>query len=151
LPVRQLYAALAAGAEIPELVPVPEVSIKDKVLAPEKITQRQKAIDQNNATVEELRALATRGKGIHPKLLEQQAERYRVASQRAEDAEKQAQEASKRAVSAISKAEAMEDALAELGRRYTAKMAQFEALDRDIDRLREMRDREARLGNNQPG
>lgn len=40
LPVRQLYGALAAGAEVPELVPVPVVSLKDRLVAPEKLAQQ---------------------------------------------------------------------------------------------------------------
>nr|CRY95435.1 hypothetical protein [uncultured prokaryote] len=145
LPVRQLYGALAAGAEPPELLEVPEVSLKDRLVAPERIAQRQRAIEQNNQTIEQLRAQAARGRGLHPELLAREAERYRAAVRRADLAEQQAQEAAKRASEALKAAEQGERYLADLDRRLEARQRDLAKVDADIDRLREMRDRERGL------
>lgn len=145
LPVRQLYGALATGAEPPELLEVPEVSLKDRLVAPERIAQRQRAIEQNNQTIEQLRAQAARGRGLHPELLAREAERYRAAVRRADLAEQQAQEAAKRASEARKAAEQGEKYLADLDRRLEARQRDLAKVDADIDRLREMRDRERGL------
>lgn len=142
LPVRQLYGALAAGAEVPELVEVPEVSMADRLLHPEKVGERERAIKRNQEAIEELRAQAKRGKGLHPKLIEQQAERYRRAIDRADEAEQQAEKALQRAAEARKQAQEAETYLASLDKRIEAKQAQERQLDASIDRLREMRDRE---------
>ena len=142
LPVRQLYGALAAGAEVPQLVDVPEVSLTDKLLRPERMTQRDRAIQHNQAAIEELRAQAKRGQGLHPKLIEQQAERYRRAIDQADEAEHQARQALQRVAEAHRQAQEAETYLAGLDRRIEAKQTQERQLDASIDRLRAMRDRE---------
>ena len=142
LPVRQLYAAMANGAEVPNLVEVPEVSIKERLLSPEKLAQRDRAIEQNRATIEQLRAQAERGQSLHPKLIAQQAERYRLVTAQADEAERRAEKALQRAAEAIKQAQEAETYLASLDKRIEAKQAQERQLDASIDRLREMRDRE---------
>lgn len=138
LPVRQLYGALAAGAEVPRLMEVPEVSLSDKLLRPERMTQRDRAIQHNQAAVEELRAQAQRGKGLHPKLIERQAERYRQAATQADDAEQQAEKALQRAAEARRQLQVTEDCLAILDKRLEVKLTQERQLDASIDRLRKM-------------
>lgn len=139
LPVRQLYGALATGAEVPELVPVPVVSLKDRLVAPEKLAQRDRAIQHNQNAIEQLRAQAQRGKVLHPELLAQQAERYRRATAQAEKAEKEAQEATRKAQEARQEAQAMERYLAELDKRHAAKTQELQRLDANIDNLRRIR------------
>lgn len=144
LPVRQLYGALAAGAEVPELVPVPVVSLKDRLVAPEKLAQRDRAIQHNQDAIEQLRAQAQRGKGLHPELLAQQAERYRRATAQADKAEKEAREATRKAHEARQEAQAMERHLADLDKRHAAKTQELQRLDADINNLRRIRDLERR-------
>jgi hypothetical protein len=142
LPVRQLYSALAAGAEVPELVQVPEVSMKDRILAPEKLAQRDKAIKHNADAIEQLRAQAKRGQSLHPQLMAEQAQRYRQAVAYADMANQKAQEAVKRGNEAIAQAREVAKQLQDLQTQYSAKSDQVKRLDADIDRLRKMRDRE---------
>lgn len=171
LPIRQLYGALAAGAEVPTLMEVPIVTLKDRLVAPEKLAQRDRAIQHNKVAIEQLRALAQRGKGLHPDLLAQQAERYRrdtarrdkaekeVEAQQAaryrraaaqiDKAEKEAQEATKKAQEAAQKAaetekqiREMERCILQLDQQIEAKAAQAQRLNDDIDNLRRIRDLE---------
>lgn len=149
LPVRQLYGALAAGAEVPELVPVPVVSFKDRMLAPEKQAQRDRAIEHNQSVIEQLRAQAGRGAGLHPQLIEQQAERYRKALARADKAEKEAQESTLKAQKAAEELrgkqreiDAMEGYLQKLDKQLMDKNKEVDRIDNDIDRLRNLRDEE---------
>ena len=150
LPVRQLYSALSQGAEVPDLLDVPPAPGMTDRLKPgyrEKQEAHQKAIEQNIATIEQLRAQASRGAGLHPDLLAQQAERYRKAKARTDAAEKQEQEALKKAQESASKlaratadAKEMERYIDKLDERIASKTAQLERIDNDIDRLRNLRD-----------
>lgn len=72
-------------------------------------------------------------------------ERTLAAEQRALAAEKAAQEAEQRAVQRRQELEAMNRLIEQQDKRLEAKTAELHKVDRDIDRLREMRDQEAGL------
>jgi hypothetical protein len=103
VPVRQLYAAMATGAEPPKFVPVPTVpaepTLADKITgkageieaARRKAEKdRQAALEHNKRERDKLHAQAARGRALHPKLVERMSDKYRAAT-RAEDAAKKAQ------------------------------------------------------------
>lgn len=149
LPVRQLYGALASGAEVPELVPVPVITLKDRMLAPEKLAQREKAVRHNQDAIEQLRAQAAKGAGLHPALIAQQAERYRKALAQTARAEKEAQEATLKAQKAANElsglqreVNAMQRYLEKADKLLIDKNKELHRVDNDIDRLRNLRDME---------
>lgn len=142
LPVRQLYGALAAGAEVPQMLPVPEVTLKDRLLNPEKLAQRDKAIEHNRAAIETLRAQAARGAGLHPELIAQQAVRYRKALAQTEKAEKEAQQAANELRNLQSEVNAMKSYLEKADKLLINKNKELHRIDDDIDRLRNLRDEE---------
>ncbi len=142
LPVRQLYGALAAGAEVPELMPVPVVGLKDRLLAPEKLVQRNRAIQHNQSAIEQLRAHASRGAGLHPTLIAQEAARYRLAKMRADEAEKEGKRHEAGLNQTLSKLTTTEHRLQMLEEQLKAKAVQLERIENDIDRLRNLRDME---------
>ena len=130
-------------------MPVPVVSFKDRMLAPEKQAQRDRAIEHNQSVIEQLRAQAGRGAGLHPQLIEQQAERYRKALARADKAEKEAQESTLKAQKAAEELrgkqreiDAMEGYLQKLDKQLMDKNKEVDRIDNDIDRLRNLRDEE---------
>jgi predicted nuclease with TOPRIM domain len=116
--------------------------MKDRILAPEKLAQRDKAIKHNADAIEQLRAQAKRGQSLHPQLMAEQAQRYRQAVAYADMANQKAQEAVKRGNEAIAQAREVAKQLQDLQTQYSAKSDQVKRLDADIDRLRKMRDRE---------
>lgn len=140
VPVRQLYSALAAGAEVPQLMQVPEVSVKDRLLNPEKMTQRDRAINHNVEALATLSKQAVRGKSLHPKIMAQEAERYRQARSQTAKAEKQAQEATERLHRLQTDIREGQGSLTHIEKQLEAKLAKMESIDSDIDRLRRLRD-----------
>lgn len=135
LPVRVLYGALENGSNIPELVDVPEVSLIDKILRPEKIAIRQKIINNNNNAIESLRAIAGAKNSINPKILEQQAERYRSALARSEKAESNIRDLESRAA-------ALNIELRRIEKKIYQKSEELERLSRDLERVRASHRRE---------
>ena len=167
LPVRVLYGALSKGAEIPNLVEVPEVSLKDKIFNPEKINKREKAIEHNKHAIEELRYKAGVGDSIHPTLIEQESVRYRAAIERTFLAEREAKRSEARAEEARAAARAEEArieqqraaareeaaklqeqhkkyeyAIKELDKMLLVRGLEYQKLSKDIDNIRAIRDKE---------
>ena len=167
LPVRVLYGALSKGAEIPSLVEVPEVSLKDKIFNPEKINKREKAIEHNKHAIEELRYKAGVGDSIHPTLIEQESVRYRAAIERTFLAEREAKRSEARAEEARAAARAeearieqqraaareeaaklqeknrgYEHAIKELDKILLVKGLQYQKISKDVENIRAIRDQE---------
>lgn len=146
VPVRALYAAMNAGAEPPAFRPVPpELTMGERLRLngyqkEEREKDRQQAIEHNNAQRELLTRQAADGRKLHPSLIAKQAQRYREATQQADMATKQAQEATKKASEALKAHKDREYHLEQLNKRLEAKQSELARIDRDIDRLREMRD-----------
>jgi hypothetical protein len=149
VPVRALYAAMNAGIEPPRFEPVPLAPGLVDRLRPgyrEKVEAREQVIERNNAQRETLLAQAALARQTHPALVERQADRYRKFQRQADAAEEQATGLSKRVQELRNVVGKGEVALDALKRGVTAKQAEYDRLDTDIDRLRAMRDRERGSG-----
>ena len=142
VPVRALYAAMNAGAEPPDFRPVPpELTMGERLRLngyqkEERESERQQAIEHNNAQRELLTRQAADGRKLHPSLIAKQATRYRAAVQQAENAAQAATRAEKRAAEAGKRAEAREGQAQALDKLLDAKKAELERLDRTIEQRR---------------
>lgn len=142
VPVRSLYAAMNAGAEPPEFMPVPpELTMGERLRLngyqkEEREKQRQQAIEHNNAQRELLTRQAADGRKLHPSLIAKQATRYRAAVQQADNAQQAAARAEKQAQVMQEKAREREGQAQTLDKLLDAKKAELARLDRTIEQRR---------------
>jgi len=146
VPVRALYAAMAAGVQSPEFLPLPEPL---PIPAPATMMQRmqgmkpaidaeraridglnkaakQAAIDKNNAARATLNAQAEAGRKLSPKLIERGAAQYRAGrsmQELAKTAQAQAEAQKKAAEATLSQAKAISKLASE---NAAAKMSEAE-------------------------
>lgn len=152
VPVRALYGAMNAGAEPPsfrEVPPEPTMGERlrmNRQQKDERAKARQEAIEHNNRERARVLEQAKAGRQMHPSLIARQASRYREATRQADLAEKKAQKAIQEAAGARKEAEAMDKYLANADELLRAKNEELNRIDRDIDRLRAMRERERSQG-----
>lgn len=80
VPVKQMYAAMAAGEAVPKMVTVPKAPGMVDRLKPgyaDKKKAHEAAVLANKKTYERLQKQAKNGRMLHPKMIERQAEKYR--------------------------------------------------------------------------
>jgi hypothetical protein len=171
--IKSVYGAIESASEPPEITDIPpEPSLIDRLLRPEKITQRERAKAARADALERLKSAAALGAAMHPGAIRSQAARAVAARAAADDADAEARAAEARAEASraaarvelarldeikesvrTAKEKAEQDAAlraAELNRelqRINKKLSErSEALDRvsaDLDRVRAMHQREA--------
>lgn len=148
VPVRALYSAMNAGAEPPEFRPVPpELTIVERMRLngyekEQRERERQQAIEHNNQQRELLTRQAADGRKLHPSLIAKQSARYRAAAQQADSAQKEAQKAANELSGLQREVNAMQSYLEKADKLLIDKNKELHRIDRDIDRLRNLRDME---------